>query len=1017
VSLSQATSFERRRRFRLRAPAAVAVARLRARPGRSLLIVTGVAAATALLVGVVGGGLAARDRALQRSLLAIPPDARSFTVSAYDLPFGKTYGQANRAARSALALVTTARPAAVTRFPLLRIDHEVVSLAGVDDLSSSFRLLSGRWPAACRPARCEVVEVGHGGSARLDEAGIHLVRVGFASPAGASAAFPASGAPLLVTRSAAAFEQLPAFQGISRLHLWSAPLDPRSVHVWQLSRILAGESAAQAQLAAAGGDTYSLTGADAALQSAQRDGRVASQRMVLVGGEISALLLGFALVAAVGLRRGVWNEARRLSQRGARRGQVWLAVTTEVGAMTVTGVVAGLLIGTLAVALVGGILSLPVGPLLDHSVLTTLGLAIALGAWLISTTAIAVAVRAPERRGRRGVRPIDVAALGALGAIVLAVTSTSATAGVESSRSRLLYTLLPGLVCFVAAVTAGRLLGPAMRLGERWTRSASAALHLAFLALARAPARTVATVAFLIVSIGLALFAAGYRATLEDGARDEAAYAVPLDYTLSEGPRLVLPLDAAPLSSYSRTGIRAYPVLRRTATVAGAGTSALAPTVLGIPAEAIAKLHWRSDYSGLSPRSIAKLLGAGGTVSLRGVPIPAGTEDVGVDIRVKGVPVQLDLLVVDASGRLRKVRLGSRGPGAWHLGARMPASARRLIGLQASLEANQAHQLAHRQAGGDNTFNPVGSTRLGPLTAGGKALTDWRGFVTTSNGQLAGGLLSYAFELHQSIVARLPQPTDGHPLQVLASANIVRSAPVGGVITLNFQDAEVPAQIVGVAKRFPDSQDLGQGFVVVDESHLATALGADAPGTSEPDELWLSGPPSAEATLSKEPFAALQLDSRRDIQAQLSSQPLARGITVTLGAAGLVALLLAAIGVWVTLVSDARDERGEMFDLEAQGVPPGTLRNQLRLRSVVLMAFGIVGGLVLGLVLSRLVVSVVSVSAETTTPVPPLITDPAWGTAAVGLAVLVLLVLGLTELTARHALRGQTPSRGAWTLE
>ena len=43
----------------------------------------------------------------------------------------------------------------------------------------------------------------------------------------------------------------------------------------------------------------------------------------------------------------------------------------------------------------------------------------------------------------------------------------------------------------------------------------------------------------------------------------------------------------------------------------------------------------------------------------------------------------------------------------------------------------------------------------------------------------------------------------------------------------------------------------------------------------------------------------------------------------------------------------------------------------------------------LGLVLSRLVVSVVSVSAETTTPVPPLVTDPAWGTAAVGLAVLV----------------------------
>src|SRR5262249_26173871 len=146
-----------------------------------------------------------------------------------------------------------------------------------------------------------------------------------------------------------------------------------------------------------------------------------------------------------------------------------------------------------------------------------------------------------------------------------------------------------------------------------------------------------------------------------------------------------------------------------------------------------------------------------------------------------------------------------------------------------------------------------------------------------------------------------------------------------------------------------------------DESRLATALGADAPGTSDPDELWLSGPASAEAALEKPPFATLELASRRDLRSQALSQPLAQGVAVTLGAAGLVALVLAAIGVWVTLVSDARDERGELFDLEAQGVPPGTLRNQLRLRSVVLLAFGIAGGLVLGLVLSRLVVSVVSV--------------------------------------------------------
>ena len=93
-----------------------------------------------------------------------------------------------------------------------------------------------------------------------------------------------------------------------------------ALHIWQVGGILARESGVQGVLDR-DADLYQLTGPDAALLSAKQDGHVASERMVIVGGEISALLLGFALVAAIGLRRGVWNESRRLSQRGARRTQ------------------------------------------------------------------------------------------------------------------------------------------------------------------------------------------------------------------------------------------------------------------------------------------------------------------------------------------------------------------------------------------------------------------------------------------------------------------------------------------------------------------------------------------------------------------------------------------------------------------------------------------------------------------------------------------------------------------------
>jgi hypothetical protein len=1025
-----AVSPVRRRRFRVRAPLAVAGARLRARRGRALLVVAGVAAAVAALAGVVGGSLVAQDKTLQRQLAALPSSERSFRVDSFGLPAGTSYAAADKQVRAALAPLTGEAPYRLTSFRTLNIGGELVRLAAFDGLPQIARLASGRWPRECTPARCEVVQVGSGGSPKLDSGGIHLVRVGFVDVPGegvfgeslstASDVAQQRHTYLLLANGAASFERLPAFADLFRTYSWIAPLDPSHLHIWQVGGVLARESAVQGVLER-GGDTYQLTGPDAALLSARQDGHVASERMVIVGGEISALLLGFALVAAIGLRRGVWNESRRLSQRGARRTQVWLAVASEIGTMALAGAFVGLVVGTLAVIAVSRAAGLPTGSILGHSLGTLTGVAIVVGAWAVASVAIVVAVRAPERRRGRGIRILDVAAIGAAAAVVVGVSSGKVSAGslAAPSGERLLFTLLPGLVCFVAAVAAGRLLGPAMRLFERWTRNAGTAVHLAFLVLARAPARTVATVGFLLVAIGLALFAVSYRATLADGARDEAAYSVPLDYTVTEGSQLVLPLAAAPISRYDSLapGTAAYPILRRTASVAGSGATIISPTVLGVPAAALAKLHWRSDFSNLSPGGIAKRVGAGGPVSLRGVPVPAGARKLAMTVRVKGVPVQLSLVAQDHAGNLLTLPLGARAPGTWKLTARVPAGTEQLTGLEVAISPLAQHELAHGVAEGSASVVPAGSALLGPLTAGGRPVTDWSGWLARDGGTLNGKLLNYSFLAGQTVVVRRPQVTDGQPLPVLVSPNVAGTTPVGGTIELNFQTTELPARIVGIASRFPASEDEGQGVVVADESRLATALSADAPGTATPDELWLSGPKTLAAKLARPPFSSLAVSSRRGLQQQLASDPLARGITLTLTAAGLIAVLLAAVGFWLTLVSDARDERGELFDLEAQGVPPATLRKQLRVRSLVLVAFGALGGLVLGLILARLVVSVISVSAETTDPNPPLRYDPDWTTLLIGLAALVAVVLALIELTARHALRGDTPARASWSLE
>jgi hypothetical protein len=1022
VVTRRALAGRRSLRWRARAPLVVAAARLRGHAGRAVLVAAGIAASIAMLAGVEGGSLIARDRAVQRAVAALPASQQSFRVDAFGLAPGQSYAQADRTIRDTLASLTARRPLRAMFFRELRVAGGLVQLASLDNLGALARLRSGRLPRTCVPARCEVLELGTGGRARWDQQGIHLVRVGtgdlrdralygdFLQP---TPHLHGEQATTLVASGSAAFDRLPAFDGIYRSYSWIAPLDPNRLHVWQIAPLLRRESLAQAHLARYT-DAYALSGPDAALTDASAKGRISAQRMVLIGGEVSTLLLGFALVCAIGLRRGLAAERRRLLERGARRPQLWLAVGAEVSAMSVAGGLVGVAAGAALVAVVADRAGLPAGAVLGHSLGSGLGVGLVLLAWLAGTAAVLVAERA-QASARSGLRLLDVAALGAAVAIAVGLARGGLNADtLATGGDATLLLLLPGLVSFVAAVAAGRLIGPLMRAAERTARQAPTALRLALLALARAPSRTIATAAFLLVSVGLALFAAGYRTTLERSARDEAAFAVPLDYTLSEGSQLVRPLDAAPLSRYRTIGTP-YPVLRRSATVAGSGTSQLNPTLLGVPPNGLAHLHWRSDFSRLSPAELAKRIGADGPARLRTVRLtdPA----VSLRVRVRGTPVRLSLAVADSRGRIRIVTLGERGAGASTLAAQLPHGTRELVGLEVSLASAQRFGYFHREAEVGATNAPTGALELGPLRAGRRVLTHWSGWVTRGGARVAHGRLSYAFSQGQTILLRLPQPTDRQPLRVVVSPEIASAAGPGGTITLDLQDQRLPARIVGVATRFPDADQQDEGFVIADESRLATALDARLPGTGAPGELWLSGPPQADRALHRPPFSALDVESRRGIERSLASDPLARGLEITLGVAALAALALTAIGLWLAVVSELRDERGELFDLEAQGVSPDTLRRQFRLRTAILVALGAAGGALLGLLLSRLVVTLVRVSAAAESARPPLRFEPAWLETAAGLGALVVAVALIVELTARRTFRGTTPERAMWSLE
>jgi len=402
VVTRRARAGRRSLRWRARAPLVVAAARLRGHAGRAILVAAGIAASIAMLAGVEGGSLVARDRAVQRAVAALPASQQSFRVDAFGLAPGQTYAQADRTIRGTLASLTPRRPLRAMFFRELRVAGGLVQLASLDDLGALARLRSGRLPRTCVPAHCEVLQLGAGGRARWDQQGIHLVRVGtgtlrdralFGDLLQPTPALHGERATTLVASGSAAFDRLPAFEGIYRSYSWIAPLDPRGLHVWQIPGLLRRESRAQASLARYT-DAYELSGPDAALTDARAKGRIAAQRMVLIGGEVSTLLLGFALVCAIGLRRGLAAERRRLLERGARRPQLWLAVGAEVSAMSVAGGLVGVAAGAALVAIVAGRAGLPAGAVLGHSLGSGLGVALVLLAWLAGTAAVLVAGRA-----------------------------------------------------------------------------------------------------------------------------------------------------------------------------------------------------------------------------------------------------------------------------------------------------------------------------------------------------------------------------------------------------------------------------------------------------------------------------------------------------------------------------------------------------------------------------------------------------------------------------------------------
>jgi hypothetical protein len=998
--------------------------RLRRRDSGALTTALGLAVAAAMLAAVAAGATIAADRATARSIEEISVTARSVRAVWFGVPEGSNerLGALDRDVEDALGGLSLGKPTPILLVRQTTVAGAFVGIAAVDGLAGHVRLRSGRLPRACMAARCEVLRLR--GTGRLPNApGLHLVPVGTATldSAGLFGDFLASAdqddqagladrfrdearyhepppPPLVVADGRAAIAASPLIANKYRSYAWVWPVSPGHPRLWQVDGLVDDVERARTDLATRSSG-FAVDAPQEELRAAERSAAVSRTRLLLVGGVGAALLLAFTALAARGLKRDLEEARRRLTWFGARRSQLALLTGVESCATAFAGVLAGWVAGCAAGAAAASLAGAPSLAVLRESSLAPGGFALAAGLALVSAALIAVVVALPEREARMGLAELAAAVALVVVAVALLGGAADEDRLANGQGSAALLLLVPGLVAFAAAVLAARLLPPVAGLAARAKRLPLSG-RLAALGLARGSGAAVATVGFLTIAFSLALLAEAYRATLVRSEREQAAFQVPLDAVVREDlTNLVAVSAVAPLDRFRQLagpGGDAYPVLRASSSAVRA-ERITGVTALGLDQAPIEKLTlWRGDWSaGRGRADVAALVKPHEDMHLRTLPLSGDS----LAFRAGRGLVSLAAIVRTEAGEFRRVELGAAVPARPStLSARVPEGSE-LVRLMVV----PPPRLIEGGASAGHALR--GSIRLGGPVA--RRMGSWIGADGVQASATTTGLeLRFALTPQRLAYVRERQPTDSAPPSVLVTPRLAELAGgVGGTLPLRIGGAPVLVRVAGVVDRFPTTT----GEVVVgDRTALRTAIDTASPGAAPENEVWMktANEASLASALARPPYRALDTVTRAELEAEARDDPLARGTLIALAASALVALVLAAVGLALAVRADLRDDRGESYDLEAQGATPSFLRSVVRARALVLSALGLAAGALTGIALLGLVTRVVTVTARGLAAEPPLVADADPLVAVIGIVAYLVLAALLVGSATRRAFGG-----------
>lgn len=1016
--------------------------------GRWAVVIAGLA--LAVLLPVVTGAVtrAAASGALRQALGALPPGERSVIVSYNGIVDDAERHRYDVLVAQQLPRIATAPVRRQLLFRALTDTRGGTFVLGAgDDLATRVRLVDGRLPASCTPTRCEVVVVGSGaggtagGAAAGGAAGalatdprpdLGLVVVGHVvrtDPLLLTGTFdPGPDAPLILADGVDAASRLASLESFGRSYGWVAPLDADRV------RALGADAWVREGAAVALAFDRTTAGLEITTpvdEVRDQDARatVSAQRFTLLGGTVAVLLLGTAVVGGAALRRDHEAFVGALRRRGARRGQVVGLVTGEVLAAVVAGVTAGLVVGAGIAAVIAARARLPVAGTAADAVRDGAGqvaVLAAAAAVLVGLTLVLGSRATPPASGAGAAwRWVDAAAITCVvvAALLMARGGITATTSASGGAGDPLLALLPALLLVAAGLAVARVWPLLTRAGGRTLRRGSVAARIGLSAAAGRPLRPAATAALLTAAVAAAVFAGSYRATLDRGAGDQAAYTVPLDARLQVGRTSQQPLDAVPAdvlaAAVSGRSDGVVPVVRGVASAAVTALQGAPVQVVGLPPAALASLARWSAVTGTPDASVAAQRITVPAV-LPGLPLPQGRT---LRIATPSTPavVAVSAFVRDADGREAGIPLQVNGSGASaSLDGDLPRGLvppLHLVALELRLPVDQQDRRQHNLGEGDSDRSaPTGRLALGGLAVDGVAVdAPWRGWAAEGlsvDGSGDAATLDYELLSGRLVVQARPDgPGTTTPLPVIADEQTARDAR-SGALTLTLNGAAVQVRVVQAARGFPTTQGR---FVVADGQAVARLLDLGEPGTGGPDEVWLAAPPGGLATLAEAltgaPFDRLTVTRRQAVETALRTDPIAGAASGLLAAGAGLVLLVGALALVLLVVADRREDAPAAYAWEADGVAPGTLRAALWWRATAVAVPAVPAGVLVGVGLSQLTSGLVAVTATAVVPRPPLV--PGTGVAATALAVFAGLVVALAVAAAVAAgsLREPLPVR------